>query len=381
MIAVPATCPSGVTPPESVSYEELNPTEKKFLDDWMRGMCTFVAAGDASEQRRCISRMTAQRDNLAHIPRTWRCKMAKLVGTPGTNGYSFRYSMSNGKIPVPEVYEEFGEEGEPENGTANSRKTWYYGQAEKEGVFEVFRSRKKPTPGTHEWQYGAVVGPFESLQEAQRAATDALRRTEFYHSVRVRGSSGNPAGNSRMTDGKCARVSRAEFRKGYVDAYYPGLTGYGYQAEMLTEDEGREAMEKIMSGVAWIEQCSDLSAPILHMRDGRTLYAQDTSDFPQPTSESIEEEEPENGTDHRRRSRRRRMIQSSDGGRFSGGLVDKIIAYEGGELDDEQALGLFSELVKGGLAWQLQGCYGRQAARLIRAGYLDQKGNILEHPG
>jgi len=58
-------------------------------------------------------------------------------------------------------------------------------------------------------------------------------------------------------------------------------------------------------------------------------------------------------------------------------LVDKIIAYESGELNAEKTLEFFSELIKTGQAWKLQGSYGRMAHQLIEAGYLDRQGNIL----
>jgi hypothetical protein len=58
--------------------------------------------------------------------------------------------------------------------------------------------------------------------------------------------------------------------------------------------------------------------------------------------------------------------------------IDRIMAYEQGDLDDEEALQLFSDLVKCGLAWQLQGHYGRTAAALITTGWLDQDGKILK---
>ena len=47
----------------------------------------------------------------------------------------------------------------------------------------------------------------------------------------------------------------------------------------------------------------------------------------------------------------------------------KIIAYEQGELDEEGILELFQELINSGLAWELQGSYGRTARALIDAGY------------
>lgn len=49
--------------------------------------------------------------------------------------------------------------------------------------------------------------------------------------------------------------------------------------------------------------------------------------------------------------------------------IDKIIAYEQGDLDDEGTIELFQELVNSGLAWELQGHYGRTAKALIDAGY------------
>lgn len=57
-------------------------------------------------------------------------------------------------------------------------------------------------------------------------------------------------------------------------------------------------------------------------------------------------------------------------------LTGMIIAYEMGELNDSEALELFSKLVKNGMAWTLQGSYGRTAHDLIQAGFLDRNGNI-----
>jgi hypothetical protein len=57
-------------------------------------------------------------------------------------------------------------------------------------------------------------------------------------------------------------------------------------------------------------------------------------------------------------------------------LIDKIIAYESGELTDQQLVYLFAELVKSGMAWTLQGHYGRTAAALIDAGYIDREGSV-----
>ncbi|RPI86163.1 MAG: hypothetical protein EHM34_00265 [Nitrosopumilales archaeon] len=58
--------------------------------------------------------------------------------------------------------------------------------------------------------------------------------------------------------------------------------------------------------------------------------------------------------------------------------VGLIIEYESGELSNKKTIELFAELVKDGSAWTLQGHYGRTAAALIEAGYIDKKGNILK---
>jgi len=49
-------------------------------------------------------------------------------------------------------------------------------------------------------------------------------------------------------------------------------------------------------------------------------------------------------------------------------MLDKMIAWEQGELNDEETAELFQHLVDTGLAWQLQGVYGRTARDLIEAG-------------
>lgn len=51
-------------------------------------------------------------------------------------------------------------------------------------------------------------------------------------------------------------------------------------------------------------------------------------------------------------------------------LIDRLIAYESGELDDDATVELFQELVNSGAAWTLQGHYGRTAQALIDAGYV-----------
>jgi hypothetical protein len=51
-------------------------------------------------------------------------------------------------------------------------------------------------------------------------------------------------------------------------------------------------------------------------------------------------------------------------------LTGNIIAYESGELDEEETLTLFQVLVNNGMAWSLQGHYGRTAKALLDAGYI-----------
>ena len=58
--------------------------------------------------------------------------------------------------------------------------------------------------------------------------------------------------------------------------------------------------------------------------------------------------------------------------------VNMIVQYECGELDDNATLELFSELIKTGQAWRLQGHYGRTAKAIIDAGYISKDGEILE---
>ena len=51
-------------------------------------------------------------------------------------------------------------------------------------------------------------------------------------------------------------------------------------------------------------------------------------------------------------------------------LTTRIIEFETGEATEEQVIELFQYLVDTGLAWSLQGSYGRTAEALLEAGVI-----------
>jgi len=55
-------------------------------------------------------------------------------------------------------------------------------------------------------------------------------------------------------------------------------------------------------------------------------------------------------------------------------VVGNIVEYENGDLDDDGVIALFQHLVDSGLAWTLQGSYGRASKALIAAGLINPKG-------
>lgn len=57
-----------------------------------------------------------------------------------------------------------------------------------------------------------------------------------------------------------------------------------------------------------------------------------------------------------------------------------LIDFETGQLDDETTIKFFQYLIDTGLAWQLQGFYGRTAKDLIASGYCF-RADDLNRPG
>ncbi len=51
-------------------------------------------------------------------------------------------------------------------------------------------------------------------------------------------------------------------------------------------------------------------------------------------------------------------------------LVDQLIAYEEGQITQDEEVAFFKHLVETGVCWQLSGHYQRVAATLIEAGLI-----------
>jgi len=49
-------------------------------------------------------------------------------------------------------------------------------------------------------------------------------------------------------------------------------------------------------------------------------------------------------------------------------ITGRLIAFESGALGEDQMIELFQDLIDTGLAWELQGTYGRTALALISNG-------------
>ena len=53
--------------------------------------------------------------------------------------------------------------------------------------------------------------------------------------------------------------------------------------------------------------------------------------------------------------------------------IERIIDYEVGELNEEETIELFQDLVDSGMVWGLQGHYGRTATAMIDAGLIESR--------
>jgi len=55
--------------------------------------------------------------------------------------------------------------------------------------------------------------------------------------------------------------------------------------------------------------------------------------------------------------------------------VGKMMAFESGQMTEEEIIEFFQELIDSGMAWSLQGTYGRMAQALIDQGLVEVRGN------
>jgi hypothetical protein len=61
-------------------------------------------------------------------------------------------------------------------------------------------------------------------------------------------------------------------------------------------------------------------------------------------------------------------------------LIDRMVAYEAGDLSWDETIALFQELIDSGDVWMLQG-YGRSATMLIEGGYCHSAAGELDPEG
>lgn len=58
-------------------------------------------------------------------------------------------------------------------------------------------------------------------------------------------------------------------------------------------------------------------------------------------------------------------------------ILNDIISYENGDMDENKEVKLFQYLLDSGMVWKLQGSYGRKAASMIKSGLI----NVKKPPG
>lgn len=59
-------------------------------------------------------------------------------------------------------------------------------------------------------------------------------------------------------------------------------------------------------------------------------------------------------------------------------VIEAIMEYEAGDLNEEDTIILFSELIRSGMAWKLQGHYGRQAMWYIENEIISAEGIVYD---
>lgn len=64
------------------------------------------------------------------------------------------------------------------------------------------------------------------------------------------------------------------------------------------------------------------------------------------------------------------LFHADDEGETMLDLTGSIIAYENGELEEDEIIELFQSMLDCGLCWELQGSYGRVAKSLIETGLI-----------
>ena len=57
--------------------------------------------------------------------------------------------------------------------------------------------------------------------------------------------------------------------------------------------------------------------------------------------------------------------------------IDKIISYESGDMNREETIVFFAEMIETGDAYRLQGHYQRVANMLIDNGIISEEGDVL----
>jgi hypothetical protein len=60
-------------------------------------------------------------------------------------------------------------------------------------------------------------------------------------------------------------------------------------------------------------------------------------------------------------------------------MINEIMDYEEGKLNEAETLQMFAHLIESGLAWQLQGHYGRTASAMIKSGLITERGELTDY--